>query len=380
MRLNQLNPVRLCRASAAVLLLGLAAVGSISCDKGDPNAERDEYLKVYNSLDEDAEADIRFSVGVRKGEYPLYLKTNVELDRLSFEWQDEGTSPWASVSDVSEVEKGCYCITLKVKARSPYAYYTRRSGMLIITCPEQDLGTFITVTQGCIARFSNNCENFKYGVSNPYFPELEKNYSAWSTTQKNYFLTENFAGGKDSYIYAGNGYLKLGDDKGHGGCITTPYTDALRADSLLMVSFRAVAYADANANEKDNNRIKVDILGGGVFRDNPEEESRSMELEVPHLDYTSEEFPDNMWDGAEFTLFVQSSARYPITADTQIRITSGSLSEQSAVNSRVYVKNVYIRRLDEEYDEDYFAENGGSGVDRILGLGTSDNKEDDVTE
>ena len=62
----------------------------------------------------------------------------------------------------------------------------------------------------------------------------------YSAAQKGYFLTENSFDGV-SYVYGRNGHLMLGDSKGHGGCIVTPYVDAMRSDSLLMVSFRAVA-------------------------------------------------------------------------------------------------------------------------------------------
>lgn len=375
MKQNQLILARPGRFLAASLLLASACLSGVSCLKDDPNGPRDEYLEVYASADSEEEAATTFCVGVRGGDHKFYLKTNVPLEELQIEWQDEDSSPWASVKTVEEVSSGLYSVTLSVNPRSSYAYYTRRSGMLLISAPERNLGSFITIFQGSTARFSNNCANFTYGVVNPYFTDGERIYSGWSAAQKGYFLTENSFDGV-SYVYGRNGHLMLGDSKGHGGCIVTPYVDAMRSDSLLMVSFRAVAYADGRVS--DNNRIKVDILGGGIFRDDPEQESRSMELEVPHLDSSDPDFPANMWNDAEFMLFIQSSARYPISANTQIRITSGSLEEQSKTNSRVYVSNVYIRRLVEGTDEDYFSENGGSGVDRILGLSSTKEEENPI--
>ena len=59
-------------------------------------------------------------------------------------------------------------------------------------------------------------------------------------------------------------------------------------------------------------------------------------------------------------------ARLPRTATTRVRIICGSLTQNSAVNNRIYLDNFYIRRL-QKVEEDYFAENNGSGKDIILG-------------
>ena len=84
--------------------------------------------------------------------------------------------------------------------------------MLLISAPERNLGSFITIFQGSTARFSNNCANFTYGVVNPYFTDGERIYSGWSAAQKGYFLTENSFDGV-SYVYGRNGHLMLGDRK-----------------------------------------------------------------------------------------------------------------------------------------------------------------------
>lgn len=366
MRQIQMNASRLLSFLSAAVLMGAAAFAGTSCQREDPNAERDEYIRVYGSADIDEEASTSVVVGVRAGTYPLYLRTNVPFEKLQFEWQDDGTSPWASVGEVVPGdEAGLYVINLKVKARSSYAYYTRRTGMLMISVPELNLGTYVKVNQGCTARFSNNCANFKYGVAHPLFTAGERIYSGWSTTQKAYFSTEPSSDGV-SYLYGRNGNLRLGDDEGHGACLITPFTDALRADSLLMVSFRAAAFADDM--QRDDNKLRVEILGGGIFRDDPSAEQRVMEIEVPNFDSSDPDFPASMWNDGEFMLFIQSSDRYPVTANTRIRFSAGSLDAPSETNSRIYMSNFYIRRLVEGVDEDYFAENGGSGVDRILGL------------
>ena len=357
---------------ATLSFLSLAAFSGVSCDKSDPNAARTEFIEVYSSLDEDAEPLAKAGfVGVRKGDYVFYVKTNIPQDKLQFEWQDADSNPWAKISSVTPVEASDYlAVKLYVKARTAYSYYTRRSGVLMISAPEINAGKYLTVHQGCVARYSNNFATFTNGSKNPLDSDGEKNYSEWTTAQKNNILTENFAGTEVSYLYGGNDFVKLGDDKGHGACLLTPFVDNFRADSLLMVSFRAIAYADKVG--KDDNKLTVEILGGGIFRDQPEQASTKMVIDVPHIKYDDPDLEKNLWNDAEFMLFVMSTDKNPITANTQIRFTSGSLQTQSSVNSRIFMDNLYVRRLSTDLDEDYFEENGGSGVDRILGLSSAE--------
>ena len=76
-------------------------------------------------------------------------------------------------------------------------------------------------------------------------------------------------------------------------------------------------------------------------------------------------FPGDMWDGTEFMIFVLGTESNPLTVDTKIRITSGSLTTPTTTPNRIYVDNFYIRRVT-EVDEPYFEQNGGSGVDKIM--------------
>ena len=78
------------------------------------------------------------------------------------------------------------------------------------------------------------------------------------------------------------------------------------------------------------------------------------------------EFPEDLWVGHDLLVFVAGTKANPITANTRVRIICGSLTQNSAVNNRIYLDNFYIRRL-QKVEEDYFAENNGSGKDIILG-------------
>ena len=164
----------------------------------------------------------------------------------------------------------------------------------------------------------------------------------------------------DEAVYGKNGFLLLGDETGKGGSICSPFYEGIRKDSLAVVSFRAVAFTDKEG-VKDGNKFTVEIIDGGVFRDNG---STSMDLEAPYADITASNYPANFWDGSDFLLGIISSDKNPFTGNTRIRISSGSASSPN----RVFIDNFYIRRIDaKEGDEDLWEANGGSGKDMLLG-------------
>ena len=207
----------------------------------------------------------------------------------------------------------------------------------------------------------------RLGKTDPRFTDGETPIDNWTTAQKNLGFTSTTIEGEEvAHCYGKNGYLKLGDDKGHGADLISPYTNTLRSDSLLMVSFRAVAFTDYMTGARDDNKITVEVLGGGVIRDFAQSEKTTIDLEAGYYDISSEEFPEDMWEGHDFLVFVAGTKANPITANTRVRIICGSLTQNSAVNNRIYLDNFYIRRL-QKVEEDYFAENNGSGKDIILG-------------
>ena len=74
-----------------------------------------------------------------------------------------------------------------------------------------------------------------------------------------------------------------------------------------------------------------------------------------------------MWDGSNFLVFVVGTEANPLTVNTTITIKSGSLDTPTSTPNRLYVDNFYVRRVIEG-EEPYFEENGGSGLDKILGV------------
>ena len=134
-----------------------------------------------------------------------------------------------------------------------------------------------------------------------------------------------------------------------------------------MVTFRAAAYTDYYTGVRDDNRIRVEVLDGGVIADFAESGQTFIDLEAAYYDFSDEEFPETMWDGSDFIVFVAGTGLNPVTADTRIRISCGAQASQSGGNSRIFIDNFYIRALEEEEKDFYFSENGGSGNDIVLG-------------
>lgn len=344
-----------------------------SCLKEDRNAERKDKIEVCLTPDGEP-LDVRLDhvfIGAKGGSCTFYVKSDVDFTP---EWQDAENTPWASITRFEKSADGLYLIELDVKKRYSYAYYTIRSGMLLLSSPDNDLGTFVTVDQGMTARLSNNFSWLKYGSSDPRKMDGTP-IAQWSNTLKDYGYTSTVPNGAEqARCFGKNGYLMLGDAEGHGADFITPYVESFRTDSLLMLTFRAVAFTSLDGI-KDDNKLTVQILGGGVFSDNPQEEKTEMTIEVPYYDMADEEFSLSMWKGTDYMLFIESTDRHPLTSDTQIRFMAGNMG-MNPKSTRIFLDNIYIRmtRNEEEFHQ-YFSENSGSGPDMILGVESNEENE-----
>lgn len=340
------------------VLLALACLCLVSCNKNTGEVLRKEYIEFYKNADDEEPSPV-ISVPVSGGEVAFTVRANVEFEAL---WQDDQSKPWASVSKLEKKGDDLYALTLSVLPRSSAAYYTRRTGTLMLTAPELQLGAFVTVHQGLVTPVASDFSWSKYGTSDPR--KLDGSvYSQWINNDK----TRGWVQSDDAAVYGKNGFLMLGDETGRGASIYSPYYEAIRNDSLAVVSFRAVAYTDIEG-VRDANKLSVEILDGGVFRDNG---STIIELEAPYADTASENYPTDFWTGSDFLLGIISSDRNPFTGNTRIRITAGDPAVSGGKPNRIFIDNFYIRKIVEKNgDEDLWAANGGSGKDNLLGAVT----------
>ena len=364
------NPIKrtLMNLSGVLAVLGIMGALAVvsSCDRNDPNAERSEYIQVFQTQNQE-EPQTTYNVSVLGGEFSFYVKSNVEF---SAAWQDDASNPWASVKEVKDNGNGNYVVTLTVSPRATYAYYTRRTGTLMLTSPENMLGTFVTIHQGLYARLSSDFAWCLYGTSDPRKDDGTA-YSSWSQTNLGRGWSSTTIEGTDGpYLYGKNGYLMLGDAAGHGADLLTPYVNDMVSDSLAVLSFRAVAYTDLEGN-KDANKLSVEIIGGGILRGEGNTTATRIDLEVPYYDMADESFPNSMWKGSDYLIGLESTAASPLSGNTRIRFTAGDMSGATGTPNRIFIDNVYIRRIavTKTYaDEDLWVLNGGNGADKLLGV------------
>ena len=359
---KSLMQIALGQAVAALTLT--AALFTVSCEQH-TNSERSESIEVYVDLDERESVDAA-SVLVVGGLHQFYVKANVAF---TASWEDGESSPWATIVGEPTVdpETGLKVITLDVKRRNKTPYYTRRTGTLILQANDEGLNynKYVKVHQGSTARVSSDFAWSKYGSSDPRLDDGVAIDNWTDALKQKGFRSTTIVGEPVAHLYGKNGFVQLGDAAGHGADMYSPFASDLRYDSLLMVSFRAVAHTDYLTGAKDGNKFTVEVTGGGVIADFAEEGVTKIELEAKNFDPNSEQFPNDMWDATEFMVFVVGTEDNPLTVNTTIRIVSGSLSEPTATPNRLYVDNFYIRRVTEG-EEPYFEENGGSGVDNIM--------------
>ena len=126
-----------------------------------------------------------------------------------------------------------------------------------------------------------------------------------------------------------------------------------------MVSFRAAAFKE-KVGSKDDNHFRVEVTGGGFIRDYAETEQTWIDLEAPYIQNKEDFFGSDSW----FLVFIADSDSNQMTATTRIKITSGTDTSEGC--SRLFLDDISITRLVPDVDEDFYAENEGSGKDKIM--------------
>lgn len=369
----------------------------ICCRKTDSNAERSEYIRVYDSPNSETPLE-RAWVSVKGGTFTYYIRSNVNF---SAKWQSDDAS-WASISEPRSLGDGLWCIDVTVEPvwkrklttanGVPTGLYTRRYGVLMLSSEEIFLGRYFVIEQGLEGRIACNF-SWLYGSPDPNATYNDVLMSNWTVSQKNMGFTSTLVEGEeDTWVYSKEGYVKLGNDHGAGADLITPRTADFQYDTLLVVSFKAVVQngdvlpeftdgtepivpmqrpvstADPSGNEEGRDFV-LEVTGGGFIRDLVGSGGTSIRLEPPTYNRDSAYFPGDMFDGGEFLVFIEGTDNNPITVNTAIRFIAGGMkgSDDGKCN-RVFLDDVFVYRTDQLLDEDLFSLNGGkSGRDTISG-------------
>ena len=373
------NIIRLGFAMALVL-------SAVCCGRKNPNAERSDFIRVYENRDSDLPLD-RTWVSVKGGTYTYYIRSTVDF---SATWQSEDLS-WAKLGELRKLEDGLWSIDLTVEPLSkrsvsqvggnPLGVCTRRYGVIMLSRPELFLGKYLVVDQGFENRIANDF-SWLHGSANPNDVYSDVLMSKWTASQKGQGFTSTVMdGSEDAWVYSKEGYVKLGNDEGAGADLITPRNSDFQYDTLLVVSFKAVAQTgetlpdysggtepivpmDASRRHRteaagEGGAFRVEVNGGGYIRDLVETKGTSLSLNLSSYNRESASFPSDIFDGQSYLVFIEGTDTNPITVNTAVRFVA---------DKRTFIDDIFIYRLDQLLDEDFFSLNGGkSGRDLIMG-------------
>ena len=277
---------------AVLLLTGTVSLGT-ACDD-DKDYSRREHIEWSNSPEFEEALTGTLHIPVRASKEQdatpfkrsIYIRSNVAY-QVGFEGEKEesGELPAEEWLNVDEIKRGVRPgIDELVLLITPHTEsYVERKGCISLHTDVEFLNEFIAVVQGFpkyTKDYEGNFDWLKYGSAEPLETRGETPIDSWTADQKKMGLESTPAQeGGTAYCYGKNGYVKLGDDAGHGANLLTPYDPGIRNDTAAMVRFNAIAYAAADGT-KDNDELTVRITGGGQFADGTTEKT----VRVGHLE------------------------------------------------------------------------------------------------
>lgn len=371
----------------AILLLAF-----VSCGKNAGNGEREDIIKVYEHPDS-LRAMERSWVSVRGGTYTYYVRS---AEPFEVKWQDSGDG-WGTVGTPQKAGDGLWKVDFTAKPLSSRTLqkgetlYSRRFGVIMFTHAARYLGCFLMVEQGMDVRRYDDFAAMN-GCAEPNATYADLRIDRWTASQTGLGYTSTVINPADSvaYVYSKDGYIKLGSDDGYGADFITPSIPAIQDDTLLVLSFNAVAQSGATLPDfqggtepitpmrvrravpsgelTDSTCLTVRVEGGGFIRDVIATEGTSITFtDVPAYDTASPGYPGDIFEGARFLVFIEGTERNPISVNTRIHFEAGDMSgAQMPRCNRIFLDDICIYRASMVFDEDIFPLAGRSGLDRVL--------------
>ncbi|NDV78737.1 hypothetical protein [Dysgonomonas sp. 511] len=308
----------------------------ISCDD-DKEYGRGEFLIVSETKEKEATSGVYCKI--EGGEDTLYVFSNVDY-KLFFQTADKDEE-WIKVlssdylSDIQATR-----IILEVSPRGDDL--VKRTGVMSFSSEENFLGQFVSFNQGFNTRLKEDFTWLRYGTASPFDESKETLIENWTDVQKAYGWKSTTADGNTSaYCYGKSGYVKLGQTFS-GADLISPYTNGVIKDTILMLSFDAVAYV-SEMGVKDNNTLTVNILDGGEFVDG----TTSKTIDIGYYDHTNRDVPGTMWNDARYHMLIVSRESNLFTGDTRVQFVTGNDITTGTLN-RMFIDNVSLYIIDEK--------------------------------
>ena len=310
-----------------------------SCDEDD--LSRKTNLLVSTTPEKDSELLTGLKCEIYGGRDTLYVFSNVDYD-LFFQTSYKEDGDWLKIISktynpqikADEVIIECAPMTEK---------YVKRDGSLSFTSKDNYLGQFLSVRQGYVTEIAEDFSWLKAGTPNPFEMTQDINIADWTTAQTEKGWTSTVYDGREkASCFAKLGYLRLGEE-GSGADLITPPTSHFVSDSVVMLTFQAVAYTSLE-EVKDQNTLHVNILNGGAFLDG----STSKTIQLNHIDPTDRKVIANMWKNNQYEFYVVSKESNPLSGDTKIQFVTGDYSSATG-NNRIFIDNIYAYIVDKEF-------------------------------
>lgn len=307
---------------------------SVACDD-DKDYSRSEFLIVSESTEQIPTPNVYCKI--EGGEDTLYVFSNVEYKY--FFQTDDKDDKWVKIlkSDYLPELKATRLI-IEIEPRGDNL--EKRTGTLSFSSKENFFGQFIPFNQGFSHRLNENFSWLKYGTNSPFDISKETLIKNWTNAQIEYGWKSTIENGyNNAFCYGKNGYIKLGTDI-LGADLITPYISTIVKDTVLLLTFDAVAFTSENGI-KDNNKLTVNILDGGVFPDG----STSKKIDLGYYDHTDKNITSSMWNNAEHKLFIMSDKEKPLTGSTRVQFVTGT-DIVSGQNNRLFIDNINLFIVD----------------------------------
>lgn len=308
-----------------------------SCDKNEENLNNTGF-RVEWSGDLSMDDISSIQPDIDGGFDTLKIHTSKKFD-ISFESSD--LEDWVHIEKVEEMSSNLSVVVLKVKPLQNT--FEIRSGVLSMTTDDLD-GKFINVKQGYTKRFNDDFNWLRYGVLNPLDDSREVSIKNWTVAQSSNGWSSTVGDSQEeAFVYGRFEHLKLGSEE-YGANLISRNIGGIEKDSLLVLSFNAVAYS-SDFEGDDQNKLLVELENGCTFMDG----STSILLDLGHYDAQSALLNTKFWDNSFQSLYIQKPNNNVLISTIRVKFTTAG--DMSVPKNRVFLDNFSIYSVKEYFNK-----------------------------
>lgn len=211
---------------------------------------------------------------------------------------------------------------------------SKRIGELDISNETMYSRKFLKLVQGYDVHFTENFSWLHYGHGNPLYLDEGVLINDWNPSQKEYgWISDTLQGESTAYLYGKDGYVQLGSDA-VGANLSTPIVSGVQGDSLLILTFDAVAFV-SEEGVKDDNKLTIEIEGGEF-----EDGGNQKVIDLSYIDNESALVTTKMWENAFYKFVLAKHQNNPYSTTIQIRFINGD--KIASAENRIFLDNIRL--------------------------------------